>query len=66
MNYLFIKQDTVLILCFLVYAGFGFIQLQKMLIIKQLGQSFSLYRSIWIVSRTILALPLFLIVKYLI
>jgi hypothetical protein len=66
MDYLFTKQDTVIVLCFLIYAGFGFIQLQKMLILKQLGQSFSLYKSIWIVSRTILAIPVFWTVKYLI
>ena len=66
MDYLFTKQDTVLIFSFLVYGGLGFFQLQKMLIARQLGQSVSIYRSIWIIGRTILALPLLWTVKFLI
>ncbi|MBE9170075.1 hypothetical protein IQ238_21985 [Pleurocapsales cyanobacterium LEGE 06147] len=64
MNYLFTEQDTVLVLCFLVYAGLTFVQLQKMLVLSQLGRSISPRRSLWLVARVVLILPLLWTVKY--
>ncbi len=64
MNYLFTKQDTVLVLCFLVYAGLTFFQFQKMLVLSQFGQSISPSRSLWLVARVVLILPLLWTVKY--
>lgn len=66
MDYLFNERDTVLVFSFLVYGGLAFFQLQKMLILSKFGQSFSIYKSIWIVGRTILAIPLLWTVKNLI
>ncbi|MGF1542754.1 MAG: hypothetical protein ACFCU5_20330 [Pleurocapsa sp.] len=63
MDYLFTERDTVLVFSFLVYGGLAFFQLQKMLILSQFGQSFSVYQSIWIVGRTILVIPLLWTVK---
>jgi hypothetical protein len=66
MDYLFTERDTVLVFSFLIYGGLAFLQLQKMLILSRLGQSFSIYKSLWIVGRTILAIPLLWTFKYLI
>jgi hypothetical protein len=64
MDYLFTKQDTVLVLCFLVYAGLTFFQLQKMLVLSKFGQFVSPRKSLWLVARVVLILPLLWTVKY--
>lgn len=58
MDYLFTQQDTVLLLSFLLYAGLTFVQLQKMVVLGQLGQSISPQRSLWLVGRVVVILPL--------
>ncbi len=66
MDYLFTPQDTFLVLSFLVYAGFTFFQLQKNLILNNLGYSISPLKSIWLVARVLLTLPLMWTIKLMI
>lgn len=64
MDYLFTQQDTVIVFCFLVYAGLTFVQLQKMLVLSQFGQPVSPGRSLWLIARVVLILPLLWTAKY--
>ena len=66
MDYLFTPQDTFLVLSFLVYAGFTFFQLQKNLILNNLGYSISPLKSIWLVAILLLTLPLMWTIKLMI
>lgn len=66
MDYLFTPEDTFLVLSFLVYAGFAFFQLQKMLILNNLGYSISPVKSMWLVARVLLALPVMWTIKLII
>ena len=66
MDYLFTPEDTFLVLSFLVYAGFAFFQLQKMLILNNLGYAISPLKSMWLVARVLLALPVMWTIKFII
>lgn len=63
MDYLFTERDTALLVSYLVYATASFIQLQKIVIANQLGQSIPALRSIWIIIRTVIFLPLLWMIR---
>jgi len=63
MDYFFTERDTALFVSFFVYAVTSFIQLQKILISNQLGKSIPVLRSILIIIRTVVILPLLWMIK---
>ncbi len=64
MDYLFTKQDTVLLFCVLIYIGITLFQFLKTIITTQLDKSVSPVRGLWFVARVVLILPLLWTVKY--
>lgn len=63
MDYLFSKQDTVLLFCILIYIGLTLFQFLKTIILTQIDQPISPKRGLWFVARVVLILPLLWTVK---
>lgn len=65
MDYLFTEKDTIIWLCFVVYAGMAFLQFQKIMIFDRFSDAVNVRTGIWLCVRVFFLLPLLWTVSYL-
>jgi hypothetical protein len=65
MDYLFTEKDTIIWMCFIVYAAMAFLQFQKMIIVDRASDVVDIRQGIWLCVRVIFILPLLWTVNFL-